>query len=74
MEMRVTARRKKDIHMADQTRHPGTGDDAGTAAESRLTASRPRWKILLGAGIVIALLVLMIALHAAGVVGKGTMG
>jgi hypothetical protein len=60
--------------MADQTRHPDTGDDTGTVVESRLTASRPRWKILLGVIIVIALVALMIALHAAGVVGKGTMG
>ncbi len=60
--------------MADQPRHPDVGQDTGTGTQSRLTASRPRWKILLGIVIVIALLALMIALHAAGVVGKGTMG
>jgi len=56
--------------MADQTRHP----DTGTTAQDRLTASKPRWKIQLAIIVVIALVVLMIALHAAGVVGKGTMG
>jgi hypothetical protein len=60
--------------MADQPRHPDTGDDASTRASGLHGTARPRRKIVLVIVIAAIALVLMIVLHVTGVVGANTNG
>jgi hypothetical protein len=56
--------------MIDPPRHPGTDGDGGPAPEGP-PGSPPRWKVVLGVTIAIALLVLIILLHLTGTIGPG---
>jgi hypothetical protein len=56
--------------MTDPPRHPGTDGDGGPAPEGPPDGA-PRWKIVLGITIAIALLVLIILLHLTGTIGPG---
>ena len=60
--------------MADQPRHPDTGDDTSTGAGTVPGTARPRWKVALVIVIVVAALLLMIVLHVTGVVGANSNG
>jgi hypothetical protein len=56
--------------MPDMPRHPET-QDTDSAQEAGPAASRPVWVYALAA-VVVALLVLMVVLHLAGVIGPGS--
>ena len=60
--------------MADQPRHPDTGDDTSARAAGVPGTARPRWRLLLVIAVVAIALVLMIVLHVTGVVGANTNG
>jgi len=60
--------------MANQPRHPDTGEDTGAEPDSGLAARGSRRNAVIGVVIVIALLLLMIVLHVTGVVGPSTNG
>jgi len=57
--------------MTDPPRHRGTDGDDGPAPEGP-PGGGPRWKVVLGVTIAIALLVLIILLHLTGTIGPGT--
>jgi hypothetical protein len=55
--------------MTDPPRHPGTDGNGGPGPEGPGGASR--WRVVLGVTIAIALLVLIVLLHATGTIGPG---
>jgi hypothetical protein len=57
--------------MADPPRHPGTEEDTGVRPDRGASRPAPRWAIVLGIIIAIALVVLMVVLHLAGTLGPG---
>jgi hypothetical protein len=58
--------------MADLPAHPGTDDESSTGPGRRAPASsRARWVPVAGIVIAILLVLLVIALHIAGVFGPG---
>jgi hypothetical protein len=59
--------------MADQPRHPDTGDDTSTGTSAVPGAARPHWKVALVI-VIVATLLLLIVLHVTGVVGANTNG
>ena len=60
--------------MANQPRHPDTGDDISAGAVGAPGTARPRWKLALVIAVVIVALVLLVVLHVTGVVGANTNG
>jgi antibiotic biosynthesis monooxygenase (ABM) superfamily enzyme len=60
--------------MADQPRHPDTGDDISAGAAGVPGTARPRWKVALVIVVAVIVLVLVIVLHVTGVVGANTNG
>ena len=56
--------------MTDPPRDPGPDGDGGPAPEGR-PCGAPRWKVVLGVTIAIALLVLIVLLHLTGTIGPG---
>jgi hypothetical protein len=61
------------MHMAIPPPYPDTGDDIGATSDCGTPAST-RWGMLLIWLIVIALVLLLLALHLAGVMGPGLHG
>ncbi|HEX6523295.1 MAG TPA: hypothetical protein VF070_25340 [Streptosporangiaceae bacterium] len=59
--------------MPAQPRYPGTSEDTSDQAGSQPLTSRQRHGRLLLIVVLVVLVVAMIVLHAAGVLGKGTM-
>jgi hypothetical protein len=59
--------------MGDPPAYPGTGEDAGKAAPSRLTGRQRAVGILLVTAVA-ALAAVVIILHAVGVMGPGSHG
>jgi hypothetical protein len=64
----------KEMHMADQLPYSGSGDDTGVGPDHGATASAPRWVKVGVVVLVIALVLLMVALHLTGVMGPGLHG
>jgi len=56
--------------MADSSHSPGT-DDAGPGADRRATSGTPRWVVIVGIVIAVALLTLIVFLHLSGAIGPG---
>jgi hypothetical protein len=54
--------------MADLPTHPDTED----ASDRTATSGTPRWAVIAGIAVVVALVVVMIALHVTGVIGPGS--
>ncbi|MDP9300819.1 MAG: hypothetical protein M3P43_07985 [Actinomycetota bacterium] len=57
--------------MADPPRHPGTEENAGVGPDGGAASETPRWVLVFGIVIVIALIGLMILLHLTGILGPG---
>ena len=57
--------------MADPPRYPENEEDAGVNPDHGAARSKPRWVFVLGILIAIALVLLIVLLHATGVVGPG---
>jgi hypothetical protein len=56
--------------MADPSQSPET-DDAGPGPDHRATSGTPRWVVIVGIVIAVALLALIVFLHLSGAIGPG---
>jgi len=56
--------------MSDPPRHPGTDGDGGPAPEGS-PGGTPRWMVVLGITMAIALVALIVLLHLTGTIGPG---
>ena len=54
--------------MSEPPRHPGTDGDGGQDPEGS-PGGPPRWMVVLGIGVAIALLALIVLLHLTGAIG-----
>jgi hypothetical protein len=57
--------------MADPSPSPETGDDTGRGAHEGASNRTPRWVVVVGIVIAIALLGLVVFLHLSGAIGPG---
>jgi hypothetical protein len=57
--------------LADPPRYPENEEDAGVNPDRRAANSKPRWVIAFGIIMPIALVLLIVLLHATGTVGPG---
>jgi hypothetical protein len=61
----------RGIHMDDEPHSPGTEDDTRRGPAGRARKPRPRWGLVLGIVIAIALIGLIVFLHLTGAIGPG---
>ncbi|HEX9410682.1 MAG TPA: hypothetical protein VF986_03180 [Actinomycetota bacterium] len=57
--------------MADPSRSPETKEDTGVGPNQGAASRTPRWVLVLGIIIAIALVVLIVLLHLTGTLGPG---
>ncbi len=58
--------------MTDPSHSPETGDKAGRGPDHEPTSGTPRWVVVVGIVIAVALLGLIVFLHVSGAIGPGT--
>jgi hypothetical protein len=64
-------RAAEEILMADPSHSPESGDDAGRGPDHGATGGTPRWVVVVGIVIAVALLGLIVFLHLSGAIGPG---
>jgi hypothetical protein len=64
-------RDRRETHVADPHRSPETEDHAPRGSDREAAGSKPRWVLVLGIVVALALLGLMVFLHLNGTIGPG---